>query len=166
MGITYWIIRLVSLSNRSRRIINILDHSRKTATHLPQLRLQILSKLISTLALLIRALKLIASSLTLRNPVNLLLISIQPALQLSLIPLHNTQLLLHRRARLLRLMRANIQLLDLISVVDQEPIPGSNLGGLVLELLLVLGEIGGPARDNLVHGAVLEAGHLGWWADG
>ena len=63
-------------------------------------------------------------------------------------------------------MRADIQLLDLISVLDQEPVPGSNLGGLVLKLLLVLSEIGGPARNDLVHGAVLEAGHLGWWADG
>lgn len=94
--------------------------------------------------------------LLLEQLLQLRLVLVQPRRQLVLLRLDARELALDLVAGLFGLIRARVQLLDLLAVLDQETVPFGDLGGLRLEFLLVLGEVGGPAGDDLVHRLVLQ----------
>lgn len=83
-----------------------------------------------------------------------------------LLVLHRAQLHLYAGGLLLRRDSGDIQLADLGHVLHQELVPVRDRLGLGLEFLGVLGEVGGPAREDLVHGFVTEAGLGGWGGSG
>lgn len=69
---------------------------------------------------------------------------------------------LHAGGLLLRCDGGDVQLADLGHILHQELVPVRDRLGLGLEFLGVLGEVGRPACEDLVHGFVAEAG-LGRW---
>jgi len=93
----------------------------------------------------------------LHQVVNLLLVPIEIRVKFLLIILHHGELSFHFRSITLCLERLRVQLSDPFRVLNQGPVPGCDGLGLLLELLLVLGEIGCPSCDDLVHGLVLQS---------
>lgn len=165
--ITHRVFGLCALAQCARNVVDLLDHLGEVSGLLVQLLGKLLGKLVGSLAFLVRTGQLFARAKLLgKHFLNLRLVSVEPGLQLVLLALNSGKLALDFMAGPFGLESIQIELLDLLSVVHQVPVPGRNCRSLLLELLLILGQVRGPSCHNVFHRLVLKSCHLRSGASG
>jgi hypothetical protein len=115
---THRIVRLATLAQCARDIVDLFDHLAEVLTHLVETVSQILRKLVRVLALLIRTAQLISrADLPGVELIDLFLVPVKPGLQLLLVALDLLKLTLNLVSGSLSLISVQEQLLDRVSVL-------------------------------------------------